>query len=184
MKIYLFLSTFIGFILGIASTLLFVHRDSIKNQIFKVRKSEPITTFEPGSQLYKVNLLLEEVKAKKKLPIRLSKQVLESLIIIAKTKNWQKELDKETLGDLEKIYNKWQISLKRPSNKNKVASVSKAYGFDEPHYWEGTIKEYDIAKEKGLIKENTIISIIMDEKDYHGSYYSINEDGSTEEYMK
>lgn len=138
--------------------------------------------FEPDTDFYKINLLLEELNSKGKLPIRLKEEVLTGLLEIAKNKDWYKVLDAETIEHLLFIYNKWQRALANIS-KNKIVLVSGGGGFEQKEYWEGTLEEYHIAKSKGIITENTEVRIIPDEKNYHGSYYTINEDGSIEEYM-
>lgn len=134
--------------------------------------------FEPNTQLYKINLLLEEIKLKGKLPFKVSADILESLVMLSKTKNWHKQLDKDSLDEIEKIYNRWQNNLNRVNN-NKIVTVSSSGGFEPKEYWEGTIEEYHIARSKGLIKEGVEVRIIT----YTNTKYVMNEDGSIEEYM-
>lgn len=134
--------------------------------------------FEPDTQLYKINLLLEEIKNKNNLPFRVSADVLESLRILSRTKDWHKQLDENTLCEIEKIYNRWQSHTKNNTN-DKITTASGGGGFEPREYWEGTLEEYHIAKSKGLIKEGVEVRIVQ----YSSTRYVMNEDGSIEEFM-
>lgn len=133
-----------------------------------------------SDRLYKATCLINEIKLKGKLPCELSPTVLHSLTIIAKTPEWEKQLDDESIKNLNRIYDKWQRNVKA-SRVNTVQHVGAAGNMEEPKYWEGTEEEYFNALEEGIIDEDTIITIIADDKDYKGSWITRNADGSAEE---
>lgn len=134
--------------------------------------------YEPDSDFYKINLLFEELKQKGSLPIRLSDEVVKSLLEIANTKDWHKSLDNQTINQIIHIYERWQRNINNTSS-DKIVSTSAGGGFEQREYWEGTLEEYHIAKSKGIIKDNTDVRIVT----YSNTHYIINEDGSIEEYM-
>lgn len=145
------------------------------------KKNEEI--IEIPKHLQNISVLLEYVKKYKKLPIKISKEVLNSLIIIANTPNWYNQLDEETLKNLNTIYDKWQIHLNTQHNE-KVLKVGKAEGFDRSKIWEGTFEEYKKACENNEIDENTKVYIYEDDENYHGSYIELDENGEIQEYME
>lgn len=133
--------------------------------------------------LQNIESLLNYVKVHKKLPIKISKDILNSLIIIANTPEWYKQLDQETINNLNKIYDKWQTHINTKQDKAAL-KVGKAEGFERPKIWEGTWEEYKQACENNEIDENTKVYVYEDDKDYHGTYIEIDENGEMEEYMK
>lgn len=112
-----------------------------------------------SDRLYKATCLINEIKLKGKLPCELSPAVLHSLTIIAKTPEWEKQLDDESIKNLNRIYDKWQRHVKA-SRVNTVQHVGAAGNMDEPKYWEGTEEEYFNALEEGIIDEDTKVEII------------------------
>lgn len=155
--------------------------------VVKVEKNNSTITNQPlptntSNKYLKAESLINYVKTHDNLPIRVSSSVLYGLKEIAKSQNWQSEIDDFTLENLNKIYDRLQRSLK-PSNK-KVQQVGKAGNMEEPKYWEGTQKEYEEAIETGLIDKNTKVNILIDEENYHGSWIEQKADGSIEEYME
>lgn len=174
----------ISFILGIIFDKYVLKRFKL---VVKVEKNAPAVIKLPssentGNKYFKAESLINYVKTHDNLPIRVSTSVLWSLKEIAKSPNWQKEIDDFTLENLNKIYDKLQRSLK-PA-KRTVQKVGKAFNMDEPKYWEGTQEEYEKALEAGVIDENTEVNIIIDGANYHGSWIEQKADGSVEEYME
>lgn len=175
---------FISFILGIIFDKYVLKRFKL---IVKVEKNNSTITNQPlptntNNKYFKAESLINYVKIHDSLPIRVSSSVLYGLKEIAKSPNWQAEIDDFTLGNLNKIYDRLQRALK-PSKKI-VQQVGETGNMEEPKYWEGTQKEYEEALEKGLIDENTKVNILIDEENYHGSWIEQKADGSVEEYME
>lgn len=110
-----------------------------------------------SDRLYKATCLINEIKLKGKLPCELSPAVLHSLTIIAKTPEWEKQLDDESIKNLNRIYDKWQRHVKA-SRVNTVQHVGAAGNMEEPKYWEGTEEEYFNALEEGIIDEKNSIT--------------------------
>ena len=155
--------------------------------VVKVEKNNTPITNQPlptniSNKYLKAESLINYVKTHDSLPIRVSSSILYGLKEIAKSQNWQAEIDDFTLENLNKIYDRLQRALK-PSNKT-VQQVGEAGNMEEPKYWEGTQKEYEEALENGLIDENTKVNILIDEENYHGSWIEQKADGSVEEYME
>lgn len=136
----------------------------------------------PDDRLYKATCLINEIKSKGDLPFKVSPAVLHSLTVISQTSNWQQQLDEESLQNLNRIYDKWQRHIK--AKKANIQRAGEAVNMEAPKYWEGTEEEYFNALEEGIIDENTKVNIIIDEKNYHGSWITRNADGSMEEYME
>ena len=153
---------------------------SFLDWIFK-KKETPIE--EIPIHLQNIKALLDYVKQYKKLPIRIPKDVLNSLIVITNTSEWYNQLDQETTKNLNKIYDKWQAHIKTKTNTQAI-KVGKAEGFERPKYWEGTWEEYERACQNNEIDNNTKVEIIEDENNYKGSWVSIDENGEIEEYME
>lgn len=175
---------FISFILGIIFDKYVLKRFKL---IVKVEKNNSTITNQPlptntNNKYFKAESLINYVKIHDSLPIRVSSSVLYGLKEIAKSPNWQAEIDDFTLGNLNKIYDRLQRALK-PSKKI-VQQVGETGNMEEQKYWEGTQKEYEEALEKGLIDENTKVNILIDEENYHGSWIEQKADGSVEEYME
>lgn len=147
------------------------------SKFFKKKKADDLP-----EELKNISDLLEYIKKYKRLPINLSREVLNALVVIAETPDWDKQLDEETITNLNKVYTKWQQHINTKQNKSAV-KVAKAEGFERPKYWEGTWAEYEKACENNEIDENTKVEIIEDDKNYHGSWLSIDENGEIEEYM-
>lgn len=146
-------------------------------------KYSPKTNNLPKSdKFYKASCLIEEIKTNGTLPIKISPAVLHSLTIISKTPNWEQQLDDESLDNLNRIYERWQRYV-RGSNK-EILHMEVAGNMEQPKYWEGTEEEYFKALEEGVIDEDTKVNIIIDEKNYRGSWITRNPDGSVEEYME
>lgn len=137
---------------------------------------EKIYYFEKGSKLDCINQLLNEIRDNKSLPIDISPVIMRSLKTIANTKNWDKKLDKESINNLYKIYNKWQQHIKA-EQITSYSSAGKAEGFEELEEWEGTEEEYEKALANGIITPYTRVKI------YTNTYLTMKEDGSIEEYM-
>ncbi len=153
---------------------------STLKQIRKIPQEE--NKLYPNDRLYKATSLIEEIKLKGKLPFKLSPAVLHSLTIISQTPDWENQLDDESLQNLNRIYDKWQRHIK--AVQAQVQSAGEAVNMEVPKYWEGTEEEYFNALEQGIIDENTNVNIITDDKNYHGSWISIDTDGQMEEYME
>lgn len=147
------------------------------NSITKILKKESIPTFETKKD--RVKYFLEQIKNGVTYTGILSPVVLNNLKVIANTPNWESQLDEETLNNLDAIF----VKVSKDRTHNNKIKVGESSGFDAPEIWEGTMEEYEIAKEQGIIKENTIVYIYEDENNYRGSYIGINDDGSIEEYM-
>lgn len=158
---------FLFFVTGIFCTLLW---QRIKEPKEKIAISE-------NPKIKSIKSMLKEVKTAGKLSINLSAPVLMSLKEIAKTPDWDKKIDSETIENLYKIYLRWNRQAK--SNEN-IVGVSSAEGFNKNKYWEGTYEEYKQDMEKGLIDANTTVKII----EYTGSVITMDEEGQMEEYME
>lgn len=124
-----------------------------------------------------IDLFLQDVKKKKKVPFKASPEVLKALIEIANTPNWYEQLDKETIKSLEQMFNKWE-SYTQPKKQTELQKTGKSHGFTK--YWSGTEEELQEAIRKGLIDEYTKITIIK----YTGTVLELKEDGSIQEYME
>lgn len=148
-----------------------------------IKYSDKNNILSKSGKFYKAICLIEEVKTTGKLPFKVSRAVLHSLTIISQTPNWVEQLDDESLQNLNRIYDKWQNYLKS-AKIDTVHSIGETVNMDQPKYWEGTEEEYFNALEQGIINENTKVNIIIDEKNYHGSWITRNADGSMEEYME
>ena len=176
---YYVMTFLIGLMLG------FFINNFIKFPFLKKRKQECIELqqeFPAGSKLYCINILLEKIRNKEQLPIKISPILKRSLDTIAKSKDWDKKLDEETLNNLYSLYVRCKRHIDaKPTNT--TVEIGASGGFEPPEVWEGTEKEYEEALAAGQIKENMIINIIYDENNYHGSYLTLKEDGSIEEYM-
>lgn len=171
----------LGLIIGILSTLLYFKKDKPVLDISKKIKPKNIVK----SKYPNIEMLLNEIRNTGTLPIEIKPIVMRSLVTIANTPDWETKLDKESIKNLNKIYEKWQGHLK--STKSQTQKVGKSMNMEAPKYWEGTLKEYEAALSAGVIDDNTVIEIIDEygDKDssYHGSWLTHNDDGSVEEFM-
>lgn len=170
-----FICCIISFFIGCISTFLFQKYVSIE---FKIKKAEIKPQIFTDMRLQKIQLLLEEIKRNGRIPVKIPKAAEKSLMIIAQTKNWEKQIDEETIKTLNKIYNSWQMHIeseKKICKIDKGVKTSGGGGFDSK-YWEGTEEEYYEALQKGIIDENTTCRIFK----IAGSY-EMNENGSWEE---
>ena len=123
-----------------------------------------------------IKRMLNEVKVKRGLTISINKSVMNALIEIANTPNWEKQIDNETIKNLHNIYIKWYNSQ---NQSNKVIGVAQAEGFNNKKYWKGTIEDYNKAVANNEIDENTEVNII----EYTGSIIAMDSDGQIDEYM-
>ena len=123
-----------------------------------------------------IKRMLNEVKVKRGLTISINKSVMNALIEIANTPNWEEQIDNETIKNLHNIYIKWHNSQ---NQSNKVIGVAQAEGFNNKKYWKGTIEDYNKAVANNEIDENTEVNII----EYTGSIIAMDSDGQIEEYM-
>lgn len=131
------------------------------------------------SKIDKAEILLNKIKKREHLPIRIPNNVLEGLKIIAKTSDWKNKIDDETLNNIERLYDKWQRNI-NSNVKQEVVKTSNSYGFDEPEEWTGTMDEYIKAKENGQIKPGTNVHIV----EYTGTVLEMDNDGQIEEFMQ
>lgn len=161
----------VSFVIGCMASYLFQKYVSVEVKIKKINVNPKM--FE-DARLQNIQIMLNEINHSGILPIKIPKAAEKSLMIIAKTKDWEKQIDEETIKTLNKIYNSWQMYLK---NKGKISSGAKTVtggGFDVD-YWEGSEEEYQEALKNGKINENTKCRICQYER------YTLDENGNWEE---
>ena len=143
---------------------------------FKIKKANIKHKIFTDNRLQKIQIMLEEIKRCGTIPIKIPKTAEKSLMLIAQTKDWDKQIDEETIKTLNKIYNSWQLHIKseKKTKLSRSQKVGEGEGFN--NYFEGTPEEYFDALRKGLINKNTHCTIY--EK---AGTYEMNENGSWEE---
>lgn len=172
---------FLSFIFGIVLTLIITKQFLFNSKTNEIENDEckKISENKEEIHLKHVEEVINYVKSGKKFPFYLKPEVLEALKIIASKPEYSKALDDETIKNIETIY----FRLMKAKNNNKVFKTAKGEGFNNTTYWEGTEEEYFEALENGVINENTNVHLIVDDKNWHGSWLRYTENGSVEEYM-
>lgn len=163
----------ISFFAGWLASYLFQRFVSVE---VKIKKSEIKPKVFTDPRLQKIQIMLEEIKRCGTIPVKIPKAAEKSLMLIAQTKDWDKQIDEETIKTLNKIYNSWQLHIEseKKTKLSKSQKVGEGEGFN--NYFEGTPEEYFDALRKGLINKNTHCTIY--EK---AGTYEMNENGSWEE---
>lgn len=182
---YYLICCIVSFALGCLTTYLISKYISIE---VKIKKADIKHKVFMDCRLQKIQTMLEEIKRCGTIPVKIPKAAEKSLMLIAQTKDWDKQIDEETIRTLNKIYNAWQMHIEseKKTKMGRGAKTGDMQGYKKPK-WEGTYKEYLQAVPDGKITPDTEITITDEDEnieDYHGSWITMNDDGSIEEYME
>lgn len=154
---------------------------------FKVKKAEIKHKVFTDTRLQKIQIMLEEIKRCGTIPIKIPKAAEKSLMLIAQTKDWDKQIDEETIKTLNKIYNSWQLHIESEKHceLGRGTKTGEMQGFKRKEY-EITQAEYEQALKEGKIEPQSIVTIIPEnDNDYKGSWLEMNlNTGEMEEYME
>lgn len=147
---------------------------------FKRKNNEVSIPENIPEELKNITELLNEVRLKGKLSIKLPNEVIDNLKIIGNTKNWYKEIDEETIQTLNRIYRKWQNALivKEKPKEQTIHKLGESGGFEEPKTedYAYTGVSYMVDEETGefyLAENETIIDPIFDEISLNDNYKKV-----------
>ena len=154
---------------------------------FKIKKADIKHKVFTDTRLQKIQVLLEEIKRCGTIPIEVPKAVQKSLMVIANTKDWDTQIDEETIQTLNRIYNSWQLHIESEKHckLGRGAKTGEMQGFRRKYY-EMSQSEYEQALKEGKIEPQSVVTIIPEnDNEYKGSWLEMNLDtGEMEEYME